>query len=130
MRRILALKFADEEKFLAEHPFWTVERRVVDRLDNDFRPNESSQLIEFLQTHPFTDEQGYNLLTADVEKDWTTERVTRFLSDQIRSVLFPVIRAQKEKLDSVGRAEKVEGPIIAAGLRQDLMHTKCRRRCT
>ena len=58
----------------------------------------TSELIEFLKTQPFTDDQGYNLLIGDLfefvpeEQIVGAQRLVAYFMYKIQAVCFPAIR--------------------------------------
>ena len=85
---------------------------------------KTSELIEFFQSQPFTEDQGFNLLTSDINEALTDEelaadasqKLIRYFLYKVQAVLFPVIQAQSEKLASVARVSQMETPLVEKGL--------------
>ncbi len=63
----------------------------------------TTELIDFLQRHDFTDDQGYNLLTGDIYDAVTEEEIAQpaaqklgqYFLYKVEQVLFPAIRGLK-----------------------------------
>lgn len=82
---------------------------------------KTTQLIEFFATNPFTDDQGYNLLIADMFETMTEDEVAKqqkmlaYFMYKVQAVLFPVIKQLASELpdqcvpDEVLRDENSSG---------------------
>jgi hypothetical protein len=88
---------------------------------------KTSELIEFYQSQPFTETQGFNLLTSDINEALTdqeleaeaSQKLIRYFLYKVQAVLFPVIQAQSEKLASVARVSQMETPLVEKGLKAE-----------
>ena len=88
---------------------------------------KTSELIEFFQSQPFTEDQGFNLLTSDINEALTDEelaaapsqKLIRYFMYKIQAVMLSVIQAQKAKLESVARVSQMETPLVVAGLKAE-----------